>query len=69
MYHLNTMSIDLSRAEMDRNLTHRQRLALAKGDRLTFSSRLRHALARVLVSAGERIHPEIDPVREPRLNA
>jgi hypothetical protein len=69
MYHLNTMTIDLSRDEMDRNLTDRQRIALANGDRLTVTSRFRHAVARFLVSAGERIQPEIESVREPRLNA
>lgn len=68
MYHLNTMAIDQSQAEMTRNLTNRQRLKLANGDRPTVTSRFRHALARFLVSAGERIHPEIEPVREPRLN-
>jgi hypothetical protein len=69
MYHLNTMAIEQVQANLDRDLAVRQQVALARNNHLTTTARFRHAIARFLVSTGERIKPEIDPVREPQLNA
>lgn len=68
MYHLNTMSVDLARQETDRALRHRQQLALARGETISHSSRIRGRIASMFFSIGNRIQPTEAHV-EPRFNA
>lgn len=68
MYHLNTMSIELSRQEAELNLRDRQQIALATIDSTSNTRRLRTRIASMFFSLGNRIQPE-DVSREPRFNA
>jgi hypothetical protein len=67
MYHLNTMAVEQSFSDRDRDLAVRQQIDLATSGRVTLVSRIRVGLATVLISAGQRIRPEAAMV-EPRYN-
>lgn len=68
MYHLNTMTIEHTRQEAEVNLRERQQVALATGESMSPTSRIRTRIASMFFSMGNRIQPE-DVCREPRFNA
>ena len=67
MYHLNTMAVEQTFADLDRRLTERGRIQLATAGRITLITKVRRHLASILISTGERIRPEY-PMGEPRYN-
>lgn len=68
MYHLNTMSVDVARQEAELALRNRQQLALARGESVSQSSRIRGRIASIFFSIGSRIQGT-DVSTEPRYNA
>jgi hypothetical protein len=67
MYHLNTMAVEQSYSDLDRELAARRQIQLATNGRVTLVTRLRQNLASILISTGQRIRPEA-PMGEPRYN-
>lgn len=68
MYHLNTMVVDQSLSNLDRQLAHRQQILEATADQLSLSERLRQRVASILIATGQRIEPASCP-QEPQFNA
>jgi hypothetical protein len=67
MYHLNTMVVDQSYSDLDRDLAARRQIQLATYGRVTLAARLRQTLGSILISTGQRIRPEA-PLGEPQYN-
>jgi hypothetical protein len=67
MYHLNTMAVEQSYSDLDRQLAVRRQVQLATDGQVTLMIRLRRSLASILISTGQRIRPEAS-LGEPRYN-
>ena len=68
MYSLDTMVVDQSMSNLDRQLELRQQMLEATANQPTLTERLRQRLATFLISTGARIEPHACP-QEPQFNA
>lgn len=68
MYHLNTMVVDQSQSNIDRQVMVRQQILEATANQLSLTERLRQRIASILISTGQRIEPDACP-QEPQFNA
>ena len=59
MYPLDAMSIDQRSIQTERDLLNRQMIAEARQSHVSVISRIRRSVGQTLISAGERIRPEI----------
>lgn len=68
MYNLNTMVVDQTMTNLDRQLQRRQQILEATANQLTLTERLRQRIATFLINTGERIEPDTC-LQEPQFNA
>jgi hypothetical protein len=58
MHLIDSMSIDQRRLDLETALRRRQQILLARGERVSFSGRIRRSIGSALVCVGERIRAD-----------
>lgn len=58
MHLIDSMSVDQRRLDLETSLRRRQQILLARGERVSFSGRIRRSIGSALVSVGERLRAD-----------